>query len=178
MGLVGWADAPNSIDQNTVEPSTDESQELTFDARDQPPTANSIQENNPEESSFDADPNNAMAPSCSLEGASESYEEDPCYFDQIVEMIRDFKIRRKAYDYDITYIERDELLFVLKHAERAEQLDYFKLIREVHAVLRRILEDDEIDERYIKSENLSAVLNYLIKRYDEVFEDCAEDRHE
>ena len=69
---------------------------------------------------------------------------------------------------DITRLELHEVEFMLKHAERSTNVDYYRIAREVHGVKRRIL--DLVDTPDLtSSNNLDALMNLVEDKYEASF---------
>lgn len=91
--------------------------------------------------------------------------------EQLVECIRNLKLRDvdgSGQCCDITRLELHEVEFMLKHAERSTNVDYYRIAREVHGVKRRIL--DLVDTPDLtSSNNLDALMNLVEDKYEASF---------
>jgi hypothetical protein len=95
--------------------------------------------------------------------------DDVC--DQLVCAIRSLRIRDidgSGRSYDISLLEFHEVEFLFKHAERVSSVDYFNVVRELHAVKRRILNLAENPD-VVDSTNIDTLINFAEEKYETSF---------
>lgn len=89
--------------------------------------------------------------------------------DEVVSTIRNLRLWPSPEDKntcDISLIELHEVGFVLKHAARFDDLDYYKLAREAQQVKRQLLEVGAAPDS-LSSPNLDKLIEFLEKKYEE-----------
>lgn len=191
MGIIGWADAPNTIEKKTAIPpvgvaapyeTVEQShQPVTEVARQAAPDTNvPIKE--------DCNSQNEIHVNSDLSSNAEIRAEEPVservdfvektVFEQLVEAIRSLKLKQSG-DFeilgqnpvehiDISKLELHEVEFLINHAYRTGDMDFFALVREVHAVKRRILDmTDKPDS--VSSVNLDSLMELVESKYSEAF---------
>lgn len=96
-------------------------------------------------------------------------------FNQVVDSIRNLELRDVDGDgeYDISMLELHEVEFAVNHAQRIGGVDFFSLVREVHAVRRRLLYLVD-DPDSVVSDNLDRLIDLIEERYEESFRKDAE----
>lgn len=227
MGLIGWADAPNSVESENTDSSVpiapaSEEPRLSIDGRydlfennvsfdtdecviEELDDRQRAQDNEIFFSKFEEydipDDDFDRVRAASREAWIEEYETennsnfdpdqsdiDRCKqiesenampvtdFDQVVDAIRALKLRDadgSGETCDISQIELHEIEFVIRHAERVGDVDFFKLAREVHAVKHRILEMTDTPD-YVNSSNLDSLMKLVEEKYEESYSENAQ----
>lgn len=178
MGIVGWADAPNSIDNQAV--SKPASQTPTPPAGIvQPVSSEEVMEEtlDGDEGALD-DPGyeyNEVSAEMPVGPSSLWDEENPdndtskaSY--ELIEAIRNLKLSWFEDDNrcDISKFELHEIKFLFDHAERCGFADYYDVVREVFGVKHRIL-DERGDIDSITSPNLDELMSFVEAKYERSF---------
>lgn len=178
MGLIGWADAPNSIEEDQVMPESSippqaatiqdtqtEACEVAENADD------SIKETHEE---VDADKAPAETPGYAMSYAEYDMSDDctsgSTANNELLCAIRNLRLTGNADEkrYDISKFELHEVKFLFEHAERCGSVDYFSAVREVFGAKHRIL-DEKIDIDSIESPNLDELMIFVEEKYAKSF---------
>lgn len=82
--------------------------------------------------------------------------------DELLDIILQLELRKDASTstLDISRIESHEVVFVLDHASRQESLDYYRIVRSIHAVKHRILQS-ELPPDTVDCPNLDELIEYV-----------------
>lgn len=183
MGLVGWADAPSS-EENDTNPqgglddikATGETGDAACDVVDQADeehvaitecaaeeinqglSGNLLEEAVSDEATVS--PNDVQMNELVVEDAPEGLQ------NELFEAIGHLKLRDdpSKNSCDISKIELHEVKFVLDHAARTESLDYYKLARAVHQVKHQLLNAEALPDS-IESPNLDELIGYIEEQY-------------
>ena len=182
MGLIGWADAPNTIEN--------EAQAVAVTASEPVPTPEKPEEIQAEpeavseaESAIEEEPPSYIE-EVSVENLANDFDDTDDSFVS-VESINEgreafgiqlfnaiAKLRLLGDDasgkYDISKFELHEIEFLFEHAERCGFDDYFGAVRSVFGVKHRIL-DDKGDIDSISSPNLDELLAFVEEKYEKSF---------
>lgn len=177
MGLIGWADAPNSIEEDQTPPEprmTPQVAPIEPEQTETPETIESVDdsiEEAPEgvESNEELDENPAHIESHSGISVDDRASENPAS-NELLYAIRNLKLTGNADEnrYDISKFELHEVKFLFEHAERCGSVDYFSAVREVFGVKHRIL-DEKIDIDSIESPNLDELMAFVEGKYENSF---------
>lgn len=177
MGLIGWADAPNSIeeDQTLPEPRiTPQVVPIESEQAEAPDTIEGIDdsiEEAPEgaKSNEELDENPVNIESRSEFDVDDCASENPAC-NELLYAIRNLKLTGNADEnrYDISRFELHEVKFLFEHAERCGCVDYFSAVREVFGVKHRIL-DEKNDIDSIESPNLDELMAFVEEKYENSF---------
>lgn len=179
MGLIGWADAPNSIEEDQTIPEPHATPQASPIAAVQPETHEMIESiddsigETPEEvgASEELSENSVHAASHSEFEMGDCASESPTS-NELLCAIRNLKLTGNADEnrYDISKFELHEIKFLFEHAERCGSVDYFSAVREVFGVKHRIL-DEKIDIDSIESPNLDDLMAFVEGKYEKSFGD-------
>lgn len=165
MGIVGWADAPNSIseeqlgDEETV--IVEESEQV---AEENDSTGNQVE--------VKSEPITTPMKAKSIETRALESVKTPLETsagEELLEAIRSLKLKSGKDECDISKFELHEVKFLFNHAERQGFSDYYGVVKEVFAVKHRILDKvDDIDDT--ESPNLDELLAFAESKYEQSFE--------
>lgn len=177
MGLIGWADAPNSIEEDQTIPEPHITPQASPIMATQAETPEMIEgvDDSIEEIPEKADANEEPSESPAHVASSSEFDIDGCASEspagnELLCAIRNLKLTGNADEnrYDISKFELHEIKFLFEHAERCGSVDYFSAVREVFGVKHRIL-DEKIDIDSIESPNLDDLMAFVEGKYEKSF---------
>ncbi len=181
MGLIGWADAPNSIEENKGEikmraPSAPGlaagSEPLTWhepSQSDSPLFDNTLTDSMPIADGEDGK-TDVSAFIEDEEASGLAVEDQRSPNDELLLAIRNLRLAGNEDEgrYDISKFELHEIKFLFEHAERIGGVDYFVAVREVFGVKHRIL-DKKVDIDAVSSPNLDELMAFVEGKYEDSF---------
>ena len=181
MGLIGWADAPNSIEEKKNELETQTPTASGFAAGSESLTPNEpTQSDSPLFGDDQTDTASAMDSEADAidNGAAVEDAETPGFESHehgtldsgLLLAIRNLRLTGSEDEnrYDISKFELHEIKFLFEHAERSGSIDYFAAVREVFGVKHRIL-DEKIDIDAVASPNLDELMAFVEEKYESSF---------
>ena len=180
MGIVGWADAPNTTEDESVSLESAQSESIGTIL---PPPAAPVLEEIVQVSSDDN----------SFEGGEDEDEyvgeesisrsiiplddwEDDQVSEAAIELMNAIRGLRLCQSEqggsircDISKFELHEVKFLFDHAERCGFDGYFSVVREVFGVKHRII-DEGLDIDSVDSSNLDDLLSYVEAKYEKAYD--------
>ena len=181
MGLIGWADAPNSAESNTTSPQTPQQASTVVPANmPEPDSLESQQGGIADSVGFEEDDDfgyvNEVSVSRSVisvndwsDGVSLDVDKEQEATIELLNAIRGLRLNQRAQDgathCDISKFELHEVKFLFDHAERCGFDDYFVAVKEVFGVKHRIL-DEVGDIDAVESPNLDELLAFVEAKYE------------
>lgn len=185
MGLVGWAEAADSV--GCQKQQNDEGSYVTetieVNAAEVSPV---LDADKPEGAELMVDDKNSTMPSSEVaftDSESAPAEEQSCFAPEcdnvmteaaeVLDAIRNVRLTSRLTDenvLDISRFELHEIEFLYNHAERVSFIDPFAVVKGLFEIKHRILEQAE-DVETISSPNLDALLEFAESKYAKAFED-------